>query len=511
MKKRGFTLIELLAVIVMLAVIALIAVPVMLNVIERARKGAFMDAAYGVIDAVKLYYADASLDGKVGEEIFTFPEDTKLKLSGVKPKNGTVVLKEDGAVALAISNGTWCAIKSKEEERVTIVDYSIEECSIGNLVNPDTCFIVSADGSEIVGYKCADASIVIPSHINGIEIKKIGDNAFKGKGITHVTIQDGITSIGASAFENNQLVELEIPNSVTYIGDRAFATNQLSNIKLADNVVTIGNEAFINNQLKEVTIPNSVENIGDNAFKGNTSDMHVIVDKFSDSIEGSPWGANNAEWIGTCFVTSLQDRSEIINYICEDKEIEIPAEINGVKIKKIGTRALAGKELTKVTLTNNISDIGASAFIANKLTDITITSSVKKIGDQAFSMNKITRVDIANDVENMRIEEYAFNMNQIQSLTIPGGVTYIGVEAFFQNKISSLTISNGVEVIDTGAFTNACYQYTSIEVVIPSSVTKIGEYAFGGNSSIKKIIINKPKDSLSGSPWGTSATVEWTG
>ena len=38
MNKKGFTLIELLAVIVILAIIALIATPIILGVIDNARK-----------------------------------------------------------------------------------------------------------------------------------------------------------------------------------------------------------------------------------------------------------------------------------------------------------------------------------------------------------------------------------------------------------------------------------------------------------------------------------------
>ena len=44
--KKGFTLVELLAVIVVLAIIALITIPVTLNIIENARKGAFEDGLY---------------------------------------------------------------------------------------------------------------------------------------------------------------------------------------------------------------------------------------------------------------------------------------------------------------------------------------------------------------------------------------------------------------------------------------------------------------------------------
>ena len=49
MKKRGFTLIELLAVIVILAVIALIAVPLVMNIVEEAKKGS-LERSYDMIE-----------------------------------------------------------------------------------------------------------------------------------------------------------------------------------------------------------------------------------------------------------------------------------------------------------------------------------------------------------------------------------------------------------------------------------------------------------------------------
>ncbi len=52
--KKGFTLIELLAVIIILAVIALIATPVVLNVVDAAKKSAAKESVYGYAEAVKL-------------------------------------------------------------------------------------------------------------------------------------------------------------------------------------------------------------------------------------------------------------------------------------------------------------------------------------------------------------------------------------------------------------------------------------------------------------------------
>ena len=50
---KGFTLIELLAVIVILAIIALIATPMILGVIDSAKKGAAESSAYGYLESVE--------------------------------------------------------------------------------------------------------------------------------------------------------------------------------------------------------------------------------------------------------------------------------------------------------------------------------------------------------------------------------------------------------------------------------------------------------------------------
>ena len=60
--KKGFTLIELLAVIVILAIIALISTPMILGIIEKAKKGGAESSALGFIDAVEKTVATNMLD-----------------------------------------------------------------------------------------------------------------------------------------------------------------------------------------------------------------------------------------------------------------------------------------------------------------------------------------------------------------------------------------------------------------------------------------------------------------
>ena len=59
---KGFTLIELLAVIVILAVIALIATPLIMGVINNARKNSARNNIYGFVKAVELSLASNTLD-----------------------------------------------------------------------------------------------------------------------------------------------------------------------------------------------------------------------------------------------------------------------------------------------------------------------------------------------------------------------------------------------------------------------------------------------------------------
>ncbi|MBP3920663.1 MAG: prepilin-type cleavage/methylation domain-containing protein, partial [Bacilli bacterium] len=47
---------ELLAIIVILAIIAVITIPIILNVVDNAKRGSVIDSAYGYKDAIHKFY-----------------------------------------------------------------------------------------------------------------------------------------------------------------------------------------------------------------------------------------------------------------------------------------------------------------------------------------------------------------------------------------------------------------------------------------------------------------------
>ena len=136
-KKKGFTLIELLAVIVILAIIALIAVPVVMNIISKANKSAFKDSAYGLLKAGENYYMDGLLgaEGMTEDKVFDFSNDTSdLEINGSKPTGGTMTVRKDGKISMAIHNEKHCVTKGFEDEDIQISD-DVENCGLGSKVN----------------------------------------------------------------------------------------------------------------------------------------------------------------------------------------------------------------------------------------------------------------------------------------------------------------------------------------------------------------------------------------
>ena len=141
--KKGFTLIELLAVIVILAIIALIATPIIVGVINDAKKNAFTDTAYGVAEAAKLYYAGQFDNDAFAGKTFDFSGNVDdLKLSGKKPSSGTLQIDKNGNSFLAISDGTYCAIKNSGQSNINVFKGKCTTTFLKDEIEKDTAHVV---------------------------------------------------------------------------------------------------------------------------------------------------------------------------------------------------------------------------------------------------------------------------------------------------------------------------------------------------------------------------------
>ena len=141
-KNKGFTLVELLAVIVILALIALIATPIILNVINDAKKQAAKDSAYGYMDAVEKYIVSSELEDKsIQDGRYSVEElNKKISVKGSTPDNGNIEIKNSsvksydiGIDGYVVSNGKVEKVSTtKKIENGTAVYYnpvSREKCT----------------------------------------------------------------------------------------------------------------------------------------------------------------------------------------------------------------------------------------------------------------------------------------------------------------------------------------------------------------------------------------------
>ena len=140
--------------------------------------------------------------------------------------------------------------------------------------------------ARVVKSSKATGNVAILSEVEGKRVKEIGKFAFERcKGITNVSIPNGITHIERGAFRDcSGLKEIVIPNSVTHLSGFSGCT-ELTNVKIPSSVTHIGSFAFVGcTGLTDIIIPDNVTDVGNNAFSECKSLKKVVIGKNVTSI-----------------------------------------------------------------------------------------------------------------------------------------------------------------------------------------------------------------------------------
>ena len=381
-------------------------------------------------------------------------------------------------------------------------------------------------------YRCSGlTSVDIPNSVTTID-----QYAFwQCSGLTSVTIGNSVTSIGYAAFYNCSGLtrELVIPNSVSSIGDYAFSgCSGLTLVTIPNSVTSIGKGAFygcsgLTSIYNRIDHPSDVT-LGSNVFEYvNTTvctlfvrrgrvDEYRNADQWKDfeniveasvydfMVDGIAYSFNDD---GTSVTVTYTESWSTNNYSgLTTANIPSLVTYNGItySVTSIGKGAFYGcSELTgALTIPNSVTTIGQQAFYScSGLTSINIPNSVTSIGNYAFKgCSGLTSVSIPNSVTS--IGDYAFSgCSGLTSVTIGNSVTSIGQQAF--NECSDLT---SVHITDLAAWCNIAFGSTVSnplyfahhlflngnevkDLVIPNSVTSIGNYAFKGCSGLTSVSI----------------------
>ena len=304
---------------------------------------------------------------------------------------------------------------------------------------------------------CTDTEIIIPSRYEGLPVTEIGYDAF---------------------WRCNSVTSIEIPNSVTSIGDWAFAScTSLTNIMIPDSIVDIGSCAFYGCSSLQY-------NEYDNAlYLGNKNNSYCVLIAVKNSNITSCLIHENTRFIYE--EAYVFDDCTLLTSIEVDENNKYYQSIDGNLYTKDGKTLIQyalGKSDTFFAIPNHVITIGYGAFDGcSSLVGVEIPESVKVIDGFAFAdCNSIAELYYSGNVESwLNISLGISDASQLLMLW--------GYNLYFEGElVTNLVIPDTVTNIRSGAFAGCT---SIVSVVIPSSVTNIGEYegAFMSCSSLIEV------------------------
>ena len=388
---------------------------------------------------------------------------------------------------------------------------SLSACGSKNagITDDGLIWFKSEDGIHIAGYFGTTEDLVIPASIQNTPVVAIGNYTFRNNAMLKtITIPDSVTSIGNSAFSGCSALEsITLPfvggsKSATTAGSSTafgyiFGTSSYTGgvaTKQYHSWNSYATTYYIPATLKSVTITG--DNIPYGAFYGCSGLTNVTIGNGMTTIGNSAF--SDCDGLTSIVIPdSVTSISDSAFYGCDGlTSIVIPDSVT-----TIGNNAFRGCDgLTSITLGNSVTTIGDWAFSwCSNLTSITIPNSVTSISDSAFygcsKLSAVYMTDIGAwcsiHFANYRSNPlyYAKNLylngELVSDVVIPDSVTSIGNYAFYYcDGLTSVTIGNSVTTIGYGAF-SYCSDLTSI--VIPDSVTTIGYFAFDYCSKLQNV------------------------
>ena len=323
---------------------------------------------------------------------------------------------------------------------------------------------------------------------------------------------------------NTDTYEAEVTSDIYKYSGNVIIPSSINYNGVQYSVTGISGYAFYGcTRLTSVTIPSSVTSIGSSAFYGCIHLEKVVVEDLAAWC-GISFGDSSSNPL--CHAYHLYDKNdnEIIDLVIPngvtsigDYAFERCTGLTSINIPNsvtsIGSSAFDGcTGLTSVNIPNSVTSIGSSAFYkCTGLTSITIPNSVTSIAYQAFygctRLKKVVVEDLAawcgiyfgvsSNPLYYAHHLYDKNDNEITDLVIPNSVTSIGEYAFNGcTGLTSVTIPNSVTSIGSEAF-YSCTGLTSVN--IPNSVTSIEYYAFSKCTGLTSISIPNSVTSIGSS------------
>ena len=242
---------------------------------------------------------------------------------------------------------------------------------------------------------------------------------------------------------------------------------------------------------------------------------------------------------GRMWFSLYEDHAELSDYNGRDSVITVPETVSGLPVTCIQGGAFSWfsvfdaegyDPVTQITLPDSITEIGEGAFrYCFKLEKINFPAGLKTIGDGAFlDCGSLKTADLPDGVESIGKGTFA-GCSSLTKFRIPKGLKKMGTGAFLNCSslkvftgspdsgtasedtpvldadgavytadgtvllaypgaaAESFTVKEGTKTIAYGAFEGASLN----EVILPESLTEIGNYAFYNCAALKAPVLHE--------------------
>ena len=382
----------------------------------------------------------------------------------------------------------------------------------------------------------------------GADVESIGYNAFAGADVSELNFPSKLKTIGAKAFyENTYLTELTFPDSVTYIGEQAFhQCYALKNVVLPKYLEVLGSQAFMNDPNLEsvMTFPKTVTTIGGGAFNGTrVTDANLEMQSGDLNLDYSGLFGLNIHFYGSgdSKLYKVADGTEIVDGSYLDGSNMLWIDMGcvwRVPIDYESGDCLVHFEGLNVTVRPNPNGNGTGEMANSdtledrpwnwrigEILTVEFVEGVTSVGDKAFAEAIRFASARMNDdgiyyihpiifVEGLRrIGNESFKNDNIDILyiTMPSSLTEVGDRAFGKNGIEATfirpdhesSIRFGEDAFDTGLFLfeeesgyYSLYSERDVAIMDHDGLDHYNNSTIYWKSKIYELVVNSDNDLL---------------
>ena len=310
------------------------------------------------------------------------------------------------------------------------------------------------------------------------------------KSAIEIVVPDGIETIGPWAFPReagDEKCVIILPKSVRRIEHDAFKEIDRK-VKLPKDLEYIGDRAFYNPTPPSITIPDKVKYIGEFAFAESQRINSIKLGKGVETIERGAFAEENlssVKKISGPFASederALVFKGILLRYATKDLNKQKGPFIVPDGVETIDTGSIVCTYMPPVYLPSTLKYIREKGICNLTASEYEIPESVVDIEEGAFYCCKIAKFKskFADKTGHLIVKDSVLitGSREIEELVVPSSVTRIGKLAMSENtNLKAIKFHSGIKTIGDRAFVGC--KRLSGALVLNQGLEEIGEWSF---------------------------------